>query len=287
MKKILIPVDFSEVAINAIRYAFDLYGDHAKFTIFHISNNSLSLYEPELVHMALNKTDLVHIELTNTVEDLIQKNNLKVEFEVQVEIGAIVDSIIRKIDIGNYDGVVMGTKDKYSLFEKLFGTVSLGVVKRTEIPVYLIPFETRFSPFEEVVVAADFHLESDDLIWGISEWNQRFKAHIHFLHVSKKHHFSDAFIRNIVEEYFDEKNVEFPFTIVNEDDDDVAEEIIEYSDEENADLQIIVTDKTTWLDMLTSNSVSKEMILKATKPMLFLHSGKTKKSQLFFELLTV
>lgn len=286
MKKILIPFDFTDVSLNAVKYAVQLFSSNVKFTVYHVISGNLTINEPLVIPEGLTRTDGLEEEMKIAIEKQIVGLETNISYDIEVVYGSTVDMIIKRLKDGEYDGIVMGKRDKYGLLDKIFGTIALGVIKKSSEPVYVVPENTTYKPYRKVVVAADHHLESDYVLEAIESWNATFNADLHFLHVSENEK-DEGFVKNIVEEFFEKKNVKFPFTISEEYDDDVAEELIEYADDENADLQMIISDKSTWLNSITSKSVSREMILKAKRPMLFLHSGMKKYSSIFFNLVTV
>lgn len=282
MKKILIPIDFYKVSYNALEYAFKFFGEEAEYKVLHVVDG-ISINDPMILELGLTRNQGIRENIKSRVEELEKKLNIKVKYNTVIEIGTVIEGILSIAESEEVDAIVMGTRDKYDLMDRLFGTISLGVVKRCSIPVYLIPPKAKYKTVSKVVVGADFHFESDKLLENLAAWNSEFKADIHFLHIKQGKIDNDKFVRKIVEEYFDNRNVEFPFSIVEEEEKNISKKIIEYSDKENADLQVIVTDKASWLDTMTSKSISKEMILKATRPMLFLHSGMARKARLFFD----
>lgn len=287
MKKILVPINFTKVAINALKYAINLFPKDAEFTVFHAIDGNLSIEDPIILSFGLTKNDGMKKEIKDLVDELLKEEQKTITYHIGIGVGNVVDAILKIIREGEFDAVVMGTRDKYDLFDKLFGTVSLGVAKRVSLPVYMVPPKVSYHPFNKVVIASDFHLESDEILNAIEEWNSQYKAELHFVHVGKNIKTSDEdFIENIVEEFFEERTVPFSFVIDVREGKNVVEEILKYTEEQKADLQLIITDRSSWLDTITSKSITREMILKSNNPMLFIHSGMIKKSRIFFDFLT-
>ena len=285
MKKILVPFNFTEVSKNALEYALDLFPEDAEFIVFHAIDGNLSTNEPIILSMGLTKEEGLKKALSEIVEETFSIKGKDLKFRIAIGIGNVVNAIMKLIRNEDFDAVVMGTRDKYDLFDKIFGTVSLGVVKRVSLPVYLVPPKANYTAYKKVVVASDWHLESDEILNAIEEWNKKYKAELHFLHVGDEVHDEKEFVENIVEEFFEERNVPFSFVIDIQESKNVVKTILEYTEQEDADLQMIITDRSTWLDTITSKSVSKAMVLKSKRPMLFIHSGMMKKSRIFYDFL--
>lgn len=289
MKKVLIPFDFTNASKNAMEYAFDMFGSEAKYTVLHVLGGNLNTADPYVVIQGLTMSEGIEESITGIVEEIFSAKGLisKPQFSVEVKYGTVVHSIVEHAENQNSDVIVMGKRDKYKLLDKIFGTVCFGVVKSVVAPIFIIPSDASFHPFEKVVVAADDHLESDRVLDALASWNQNYNADMHFLHIKEQEFFDDEFIRNIVEEFFDKREVEFPFTIIEEEDKKITHKLIEYGNAQNADLHILISDIATWLESLSSKSISREMIIKSNKPMLVIHSGFRKFSNIFFNLLTV
>lgn len=286
MKKILVPFNFTNVSKNALVYALSLFPEDTEFTIFHAIDGNLSIDDPIILSMGLTKEEGLKKEIQDIVAGLFESHNRKASYQVGIGVGNVVDAVIKVVKNGSYDAIVMGTRDKYDLFDKLFGTVSMGVVKRVSIPVYLIPPKATFRPLKKVVVASDWHLESDEILNAIEEWNMQYKAELHFVHIGKSRQDDLSFIENIIEEFFEDRTVPFSFVVDTRNGKNIVKEITEYANQEHADLQLVITDRASWLDTMTSKSITKEMVLHSEHPVLFIHSGMIKKSRIFFDYLT-
>jgi len=284
MKKILVPFNFTEVSRNALQYAVNLFPEDAEFTVFHAIDGNLSVDEPLILSMGLTKEEGLKKEIQDIVQNIFESHS-NLTFRIGMGVGNVVNAIMKLVRQDDYDAIVMGTRDKYDLLDQVFGTVSLGVIKRVSLPVYLIPPHVEFKPYKKVVVASDWHLESDEILNGIEEWNGKYKAELHFLHVEDKGDDDQGFIANIVEEFFEEREVPFSFVVDVKINKNVAKSILDYTTKEGADLQLVITDRATWLDTITSKSITKAMVLKSKHPMLFIHSGMMKKSRIFYDFL--
>ncbi|WP_235296424.1 universal stress protein [Portibacter marinus] len=282
MKNILIPFDFGKIGLNAMKYAFQMHKEEAKYVILHILDGNLSLQDPLTYTAGLTRGDSIINEMDRLAAETLAELSADYPFLSEVEVGSTVELIVDKVEKGHFDAVVMGTRDKYDLFDKWLGTVSLGVVKRVGVPVYLIPNQAEYKKINRVVIATDHHLESDRILEYLLEWNANYKADLHFVHIIDQKGKNEGFLRNIVEEYFEKRNLDFPFTVIQKEKGDIVKELINYSEQKEADLQVMITDKMSWLETMVSGSISKKMILKARKPTLFLPSGLKKRSQILF-----
>lgn len=73
-----------------------------------------------------------------------------------VEIGMLINFIIRIVECDEIDFIVMGVKGEYSMIEKVFGCVFLGVVKNVNMFVLLVLEEVIFKLVKNVVYVFNF-----------------------------------------------------------------------------------------------------------------------------------
>jgi len=157
MKKILCPTDFSDVATNAIAYA----GKFAKAVGAELTLlNVKSIYE------------LVPAGLTGNAEAV--NTNIKSELEKQCEevrkvfrVPCAPDYQVSGIPLssainsrsGGHDLIIMGTNGPDDIYEFFAGSNTYNVIKKSSIPVLLIPDGFTYDELESVVYAFDYFHE--------------------------------------------------------------------------------------------------------------------------------
>ncbi len=269
MKKVLLPVDFSEVSINAIEYAMEYTSPMDRIEIVHVTMGMLDLQEP--IQMEESKEEIILKSLEKYILANSKYNVLPARCHLSVKIGVPVETIVRESSKG-YDYIIMGTRDKYDLLERWFGTISLGVVKRVKVPVLLIPRHSKYTGLQKVVLASDHHLMDKKLLDRIRKWNKKRKAFIKFLHV--KTNPKDDYEKEsdtIIREYFSDNEVNFGFEIELMADDRIGDSLLSCAYNFHADMLMVIPDAQSYLESLLFQSVSKEMVLKSTIPVYFIH----------------
>ncbi|MFT4833076.1 MAG: nucleotide-binding universal stress UspA family protein [Psychroserpens sp.] len=163
-QRVLLPTDFSKNALNAIRYALDMYKDlHCELyllNVFQVDEYSLdNMMVPEpgnRVYDAAKKDsedefqkllDILELHTTNpkhTYHTISSYNSL---------IDAIEDTIAKK----DIDIVVMGTKGATGAKGVIYGTNTVATMEAiTDCPVLSVPEGFRFSPPVEIVFPTDY-----------------------------------------------------------------------------------------------------------------------------------
>jgi nucleotide-binding universal stress UspA family protein len=153
IRKILVPVDFSEVAPILAKWAKGFAKQlNAKIILTYVLED-LSTYEGIFVDL---KT---LTELENTLYEGAKKSMedfLKEHFsdfpnvEPVLEKGDVVETILRVAQEKGADLIVIGTHGRKGLDRILFGSVAEGVVKNSPIPVVTLnPYRAGFLKVEE------------------------------------------------------------------------------------------------------------------------------------------
>lgn len=271
MKKIVIPFEFSEVSVNALKYALKKF-KHDAIDLVHVS---IGLFGKDQT-LALNPIKTSERVLTEELGSMIM-NELELKaFPANVEIkildGDIVDSIHKYVIKEKVDLVVMGSRDKYDLLDRWIGTVSLGLVKLLDVPVYLIPRYSVYNGYEKALVASDFHLKETSVIQAIKDWNKKHKAYIKFMHIQQND--DDDFGEEsdiIVNSLFEKSDPDFGFEISRIKSLHVSDSLLATAYNYHADILILIPEAQDFISALLFKSITKEMILKSNIPILFLH----------------
>ncbi len=163
-KRVLLPTDFSKNALNAIRYALELYANQTcdfyflnAYQVSGYSIDNLSVPEPgEIAYEAAKKkSEEGFIKLMDILE--LHNNNPKHVYHTISTFNSLlygIKDVIAKKDI---DIVVMGTKGMTGAESVIFGTNAVEIMEKvTECPVMAIPENVRFSKPKEIVFPTDY-----------------------------------------------------------------------------------------------------------------------------------
>lgn len=163
MTKILIPTDFSENALNAIRYALEFFKyQNTKFYFMHAYQTEVYNH-PYLVTRDNYDTVLALVKQqseTNLVA-LLQKvkkwsPNPKFEYFTISANNALVDEADLLVDSKNIDLIVMGTKGQSNNNAITFGSNTLQVLKYVKCPVLAIPQDYKYTQPKQALFPTNF-----------------------------------------------------------------------------------------------------------------------------------
>jgi len=149
IKKILYPTDLSDNFVYTFQFALNSAEKHnAKIDVLHV-------YKPKLVvpGMTLDEvnvsTDQMAAFVKKKVDEVLHKQmrfhpeRVHLISSIEVLEGDPVEGILQKAHEEKPDIIIMGKNSRGRLAQALLGSVATNVLKRTRIPVYIIPVRSR------------------------------------------------------------------------------------------------------------------------------------------------
>jgi len=272
MKKILIPFDFSEVSLNAVRYAMDFSDDSDELHIIHVHAGLLSIQSPLMLKAGQDYISSITEEIEETIKINLRIDTIPSNVRIRAISGEPVAALSKYSRKHLMDIAFVGSRDKYDLIDRWIGTISLGLVKSLYIPVYLVPKLASFNGYSKVLVASDHHLAQPQVLHQIKEWNSSHNAYMKFLHVREREnsYYTDE-AEKIVTELYEKENVDFGFEIATLSSRNIGDSLLASAYNYKADLMIVIAENQTFMHSLMFTSLSKELVLKSSIPVLFLH----------------
>ncbi|WP_194269502.1 universal stress protein [Oceanihabitans sp. IOP_32] len=166
MNKILLPTDFSENSINAIHYALELFKNtHCDFYFFnvqkassYISGDMMTVSSTTSVYQTL--IDEAQKSISQLISDMKSKyRNNKHLFHSVVDYDDFIDAVNQVSENHNIDLIIMGTKGASGLKKILFGSNTVKIMQRSNLPVLAIPSGYSFQGVEKIAfVNSNFKL---------------------------------------------------------------------------------------------------------------------------------
>lgn len=190
MKKIVVPCDFSEPSLEAVKFAIDLatqsggsvavvkvidlpilaYGASIDMPIYNFSPNLLKELEEDA---------------KSSFEKLKQKlGKLSVTVTFSVISGPTFTMIQDFIDEGKFDLVVMGTHGATGLAEFFVGSNTEKVVRFSNVPVIAIRKATPLATIKNIVFPTFLQYDQDDFVNALKSLQKYFKARLHILYLN-------------------------------------------------------------------------------------------------------
>lgn len=276
MKRILVPIDFSDNSTTALNIAKrTAVRIDASLTIMHAYQKFVPVATvPEaLTSISVFKEmekDLKK-QLSDTVETLRAEGLIADELWVE---GSTTESILKTSKSLNADLIVLGRTGKGGFLDKLIGTSATKVAMDAECPVLIVPPKFQSKGLSEVVYATQLEYEEADVLEKVMPLINSLGGRLTFLKINSimQADISDdePHIQEIIDKFGFERD-----DIVIKRSGSVARGIEEFCDQIKADLLIVSSRKREFLEeLLGDGSVTKKLILETQVPLLVYHLNK-------------
>jgi len=274
MRNILIPTDFSENAMNAVKYALELFKyERSNFYFLHV-------YQDEVYQ----DIELLNTETFETITEIVSKrsqDNLEALLKEVNEISPnpnhkydiisannlLIDEVDLITDGKNIDIVVMGTKGKTNDRKLTFGSHTLQVLKYVSCPVLSIPSDYKHREVKHVLFATNYMIPYKRReLKLLCEMVRSYKGIIDMLHISKSGKLSRRQEDNrlFIEEELNKNPVHFK-TVDNK---NITNAIFTYVKENAVDMLVMVNTRHSFLEELLFPSTVDKMSLNIDIPFL-------------------
>jgi nucleotide-binding universal stress UspA family protein len=188
MKNILVPIDFSKASLNAAQYAVSFAEVlSANLYLLNVIPAPVIIDHSILASVLITQAELSennHRLMKEEVDSLSKKAN--VEIKSVVAEGLPSDIITEVAQELKADLIVMGMKGK-GKSNSVFGSTATAVIRKSGIPVLVIPQDGEYQQIRNITFASDFHpeIESDsyDLLIKLA---QKLEIPVYILNVQKK-----------------------------------------------------------------------------------------------------
>lgn len=183
MQTMLVPVDFSEVSNNAVRYAAALASAfQAKLILFHAYMLPTPVSEVPYVMVTADEQQAENErQLKLLADSLISEYKISVSYLARIGIPS--DEIRHLSGENRIDLIVMGMKGAGGL-EKIIGSTTVNVIRKCKTAVLVVPDHASFRGIRKVSFASDFNFENRSQVFDpLLSIADKFKSPIDIVHV--------------------------------------------------------------------------------------------------------
>ena len=270
MKQIIVPSDLSETSLNAFDYAINLAAVmDARLTVVHVyhpmpvSMDGVTVIDPDIQANSQKEFERLMTGLQVKYADF----NVVVDHEFLV--GFTVERILAFAAEQDAYLIAMGTTGS-SLMKNWFGSVSVEIMKKSDIPVLLIPPHVSFRMIENIMYADDFTNNHDRGIQFAKDLLAEFLSNLYCLHIRTEDDETTA------PAWVDLSSMKSRFegvTIAEVDlkSKSVVEGLLTFSQDYDVDIVIMPSEKKGFVYNLFNKSITREMSLNAAVPLLVVH----------------
>jgi nucleotide-binding universal stress UspA family protein len=273
MKHYLVAIDFSDSARNALNYAVELAkATNATITLFHSYVVPVTVSDlPSIPVISYDELEKDKLELLNNLKSEVKRLAPDLRVDVMVRIGSAKEQIDKATTAYPYDLIVMGIKGHGKMTE-FFGSTTIAVSGNSEIPVLIIPFETRFKAIFDITFAFDYREIGEPRHMDIlREFAQFFKARIHVLNIGDKETREIPVEKALVAVQIDHILEEVGHDLSFPNHENIIPGIEKYLAENKSELLVMIRRNHGFFEKLIKGSYTRKMAFHTHIPLLVLH----------------
>ncbi|MEC5148070.1 universal stress protein [Chitinophaga sp. 212800010-3] len=276
MKTLLVPTDFSDTAYNAATYAIALGNSLGATRIILYHAYELIVPVPDIPTMIpmVNPDDLREAsmdglnKMKRELGPLADGGTTLVVRADNALLAATIEEVCKNEGV---DLIVMGITGGSKLEEVLVGSNTIDVVKHTSFPVLVVPGNARYKPIEKIVFAADLRKVADTTpITPLKKLLRIFNAELHVINIDheSRHFTTDTpFETMMLDTLLEDFQPVYHFI----DNPDVVAGIVEFAEENKADLILTIPKKHGLFESIFKRSRTSKLAYQTHIPLLTLH----------------
>ena len=259
---VLVPTDFTKVAEYAIDHAAGIAKLlNGKVAILHVINKETKLYlkKENLFEDAINE------KLKAIAETVEKKHNVKLDYIARE--GSIFTTISEVSEEIGAQIIVMGTHGKIC-DQHLIGSFALKVIESSNVPVITVQEKDFGIGYKNIVLPVDETSKSKQKVKWAIHIAKIFNSTIHLFGIK----YNDELLKDEVDKnmaqvknFLSKNSVKFTDRISPDSKGSFAKHIIEFSDQINAEIIMIMTNPDQLLPNFILSQWSEQVIFNSSK----------------------
>ncbi|MFZ1706116.1 MAG: universal stress protein [Saprospiraceae bacterium] len=272
MLKIIVPTDFSEVSFNAYNFANGiakqlngvLYITHIYFPnstnvneIAYVDHNAETIYKQKL-------DDFVASINQDWIGEFVKEPFVESKF-----ITGFPHKELQALSTEPDTIIVMGSTGQGDQFKKIFGSLSLDIMKSSKSPVFVVPNGIQFNGLRHLLFCSENVSADAGAIVKAGEFAQKMDATLHVAHIVTK--VSDDYKMEELEELLSKYNPNLQYQIHYVEDKSPIPGIEKIIHKIPIDLLVFNIKHRNFFSNLIHESVTEHVALYTEKPILVFH----------------
>jgi nucleotide-binding universal stress UspA family protein len=274
MKTIIIPTDFSPVAINALHYGIKMAeAINASLLLLHVYQIPVTIMDVPMVFASEKELKKGYEDnLADIKREVEHVTSGKLKVYTEAHLGNVTDELEELCNRIKPFAVVMGTKGSTGIEKALFGSNTLTVIRHLTWPVICIPPGKQFGiGIKKTGFACDFRDVVETTPTGfIKQFVKEFHSELHVLNVDYDNRLfkedtpeQSLLLHTLLEEV----NPVYHFI----QDEDIEGGINEFAEKNNLDLVIVIPRKHKLLESIFRPGSTKQIVFRSHIPVMCVH----------------
>jgi nucleotide-binding universal stress UspA family protein len=264
MKKILVPCDFSEPAVQAFKTAVEIAGKSDGEVVL------LNVIELPVMHESVLMPTLSFEEaFIKDMKEHAEKNFRKMiekwakegpRVTSFIEFGGTTPTIRDFVKEHAIDLIVMGTHGASGVKEFFIGSNTEKIVRTAEVPIISLKQQIKFTDIKNIVFPTTLELTNEDIVSHVKELQNFYKATLHVLFVNTPSSFKRDLEIRAQMKAFAKRFMLKDFTLNVWNDYSEEEGLKNFVMETKADLVAMATHGRRGLNHLMSGSIAEDAV---------------------------
>lgn len=263
MKRILVPCDFSDPAVQAFKLAAEIARENHEEVLL------LNVVELPVLHDSVMMPTLsfeeaflkeVRERAMEHFKTMKEKWGKDVKLDYRVEYGATAPTIRQFIDDEKIDLVIMGTHGASGMKELFLGSNAEKIVRSSPVPVLTIKKQTPLTSIKNIVFPTLPTTDNDDLLNHVKDLQNFFKAKLHVLYVNTPALFTRDTITHRQMKEFAQRYMLKDYTLNVYNDLSEEEGVRNFTTEIKGDLIAMTTHGRKGLAHVLSGSIAEDVV---------------------------
>lgn len=290
VRRILVPVDFSEHSINACNFAIGMaHKLKAEIKLIYVyfdpmisTDSYLETYPYQfnLDTIAANLEEEAKVQMENLKAKIIE--NVKKEKFANIKVSYVLEKGVPDATILEYSKsydpgvIILGTLGREDRAGSFFGNVASKIIEKSKYPVFVIPYKSVFlgiNYMNKVVYATDFDESDFRAIRMLMNLVSPFDIKIYCVHivVDAESHFNKSKMEKVREYLKNEySDVNIVCNLIEHT--DVMQGLEDYIEDRDIDIIGLTTHKRGMFDRFFNPSIARKMLFHTNIPLLVFHS---------------
>lgn len=272
MKKILVPIDFSDEAMYACKAAASIAKKTgSEIILLHMLDIPTDAIDP--LESDISRGGAQTILFMKGIHRRFEKLKKQpffdgIKLNENVKFHKAFEGVIEESRNNNVDLIVMGSQGATGLKEMLVGSNTEKVVRQSHIPVLVIKQEVENFEINDIIFASEFSENSKKSFQNVINFANTFNAKLHLLYINTARNFEPTEVTNAKLDYFVGDFQLKNYTLNTYNDVTIEEGILNFGKKIDADIIAINTHGRSGLSQLFNESISKELANHALRPVI-------------------
>lgn len=273
MQTILVPTDFSSVSKNAINYAVELAKlTKAKIILFHVYYVPIVTTDV-MVIPPMEELEEGNMSVLKKIEKSIHKKfGKKIIIESKCKYGFPVDEINLAAKENKVDLIVMGMHGSSALSEKLVGSTTTALIRKSKCPVLAIDRHAKFKLIKKIALACDFEaIPNVTILNPLKELVRIFKSHVNVINIIPEDEKIPPIAKAVAGIKLENALEDINHTFYFAQNKDVVNGLNGFVKEKKMDMVVMIPRKHSLLKSIFNEPETKRIAFHTKVPLLALH----------------